>query len=395
MEIKLLKRKDIPTAKNLWGYAFEKNEPFYSWYFEEVFQPENTLGVFVDKHLISSLQLNPYQLFLHENPFSCSYVVGVVTAPEYRNRGFMKPLLKKALEEMAARNHHLSILMPFDTHYYVPYGWELCYSLLRYETPIQNLKKLSKPSGFFSRIDPGKDLASLDSIYQQYLREYHGHVLRSERDWQHLLQDLLHDGGHGFLLRDENQEPIGYMLYYMEDYGLHGKELAYTSPAAQKSIFDFLYRHKSQIERVSWDAPFGDVTHLYLQDTITPKPLNSVKVLPFMAGRIVNVKGAFEHSHFSPLLSGKICIEVEDSSAPWNHNRFLFDIQKDKIEVREEPAGPVDVHCKINTLSQLFWGVIDIEQAEALELVRIAPFADRELLSGLFQRKKTYIHEYF
>ncbi|AOT70211.1 GNAT family N-acetyltransferase [Geosporobacter ferrireducens] len=394
MHIKLLDKKHIPAAKVLWGYAFEKNEPFYSWYFDTIFQPENALGVFLEDHLVSCLQLNPYDVVLKNNRFPCSYVVGVITAPEFRNRGLMKPLLEEALREIQRRNHGLSILMPFDTGYYQPYGWELCYTQLRYEVPAESLKRLSKSGGFFSKISSASDLPSMDAVYRKFLTQYQGYISRTHRDWQNLLEDLYCDGGYAVLLKDSQSQPAGYILYYLKDQRIFAKEMAYTTAWAQKAIFDFLYRHKAQVDQISWTAPMGDNTCLYLRDTLTPKAANTIKILPFMAGRVVDVKLALENSRFDGAVTGEFSMEIEDLSAPWNHRKFIICIDKGVAQVSSYSGNETDLRCTINTFSQLFWGAVDIQQAISLDLVQIKQ-EKQSLLSQIFLKQNNFINEFF
>ncbi|SHI73531.1 Predicted acetyltransferase [Geosporobacter subterraneus DSM 17957] len=394
MNIRLLDKNHIPTAKELWGYAFEKNEPFYSWYFDEVFKPENSIGVFFENQLVSCLQLNPYRLKLKGSSFSASYVVGVITAPEFRNRGFMKPLLEASLQEMRRRNHSLSILMPFDTTYYQPYGWELCYTQLRYEVPPDSLRKISQPGGLFSMVSLEKDISSMDAVYRQWLTSYQGYIARSHRDWLNLLKDLYCDGGYARLLRDDQHQPVGYVLYYLEKHRLFAKEIAYTTAWAQRAIFDFLYRHKAQVDQVGWTAPMGDPTYLYLPDRITPKAVNSVKVLPFMAGRVVDVKMALENLSFESSVSGEFSLAVQDLTAPWNHGKFLVTVEKGTAQVASYSGENIDLYCSINAFSQLFWGAIDMDQAIRLELIRIQP-EKLNLLAQIFPKHQNYINEFF
>ena len=54
MLARLLEAHETPLAKELWGYAFERDEPFYSWYFNEVFNPRNCVGLYPDSFKIFS-----------------------------------------------------------------------------------------------------------------------------------------------------------------------------------------------------------------------------------------------------------------------------------------------------------------------------------------------------
>ncbi|MCT4607080.1 MAG: GNAT family N-acetyltransferase [Marinisporobacter sp.] len=397
MITRLLTKEDTPDAKKLWGYAFETDEPFYSWYFEEVFKPENAIGIFQDDTLISYLQLNPYTLHLNGSSFETSYVVGVITSPEYRNKGLMKDLLPKAIAEMNRRNHYISILMPFDTTFYSRYGWALSYSQLKYTTPMDIVGHFSKgeKKGDFYKINLDKDFEALNQVYEVFLKNHHGYVKRNKKDWDYILKDLLYYGGHACLLKDENNNPIGYILYFIKNGKFTAKEIAYTNYTAQKLIFSFIYSHKSQATTTEWSTPYNDLTHLFLRDTIQPAPTNRVNIYPFMCGRIINFKKALEHSCFEVDIDFSFSINIKDPHAPWNDGSFTVKISEGKASVQKVELDQVDIYCDIHVLAQLFFGAIDIQQAAFLEKIKIYNPSICENLSRIFYRKNNYINEFF
>lgn len=397
MITRLLTKEDTLDAKKLWGYAFETDEPFYSWYFEKVFKPENAIGIFHDDTLMSYLQLNPYTLHLNGSSFETSYVVGVITAPEYRNKGLMKDLLPKAIAEMNRRNHYVSILMPFDTTFYSRYGWALSYSQLKYTAPMDIVGHFSngEKKGNFSRLDLDKDFDSLNQVYEIFLKNHNGYVKRNKRDWDYILKDLLYYGGHFCLLKDQKNNPVGYILYFIRDGKFKAKEIAYTNHTAQKLIFSFIYSHKSQATTAEWSAPYNDTTHLFLRDTIQPAPTSSVNIYPFMCGRIINFKKALEHSCFQEDIHFSFSIKIKDPYAPWNDDSFTVTISKGKASVQRVKINKVDIYCDIHTFAQLFFGAIDINQATFLEKIKIDDPSIRKNLSIIFYRKNNYINEFF
>ncbi|TCO78710.1 GNAT family N-acetyltransferase [Marinisporobacter balticus] len=397
MTIRLLKKEDTPSAKELWGYAFETDEPFYTWYFDKVFKPENAVGIFFEDNLASYLQLNPYTLHLNGNSFETSYIVGVITAPEYRNKGCMKTLLSKAIEEMYHRNHFISILMPFDTTFYRSYGWELCYSQQKYETPIDVVGHYSnhEKGSTFSKVNLAKDFPSLNDIYKVFLKNHQGYVERNKENWNYILKDLGYYGGHTRILKDEKNNPVGYILYFIKDGKFIAKEIAYKNHLAKKSIFGFMYSHKSQAITAQWSAPYNDTTHLFLKDTIQPKPTNTVNIYPFMCGRIIHFKNALEHCIFAKKLNFSFSIKITDPYALWNNDTFEVTIKSGKPSVQEVVLSDVDMVCNINIFAQLFFGTIDIYDAIEIDGVKIHNPCILDSISKIFHRKNNYINEFF
>jgi predicted acetyltransferase len=394
--IRLLEEKDTPLAKSLWGYAFETDEPFYSWYFNNFFNPKNCLGFFEKNQLACCLQLNPYTLYLNGNSFQTSYIVGVITSPEYRNQGVMKKLLSKALIEIKERNHYISILMPFDTTFYSAYGWELCYHQLHYNIPLFTLRDLCGKDGTFYAIDIEKHIENLNIVYQTFLKDCHGYIQRTSKDWKVLLHDLLYNtNGHGYLLKNHQHEPVGYILYYFKNNKMVIHEMAYCNLWAQKSIFGFMHSHQSQATTVSWPAPLNDRTYLYLKDTIQPKPTNTIRIYPFMCGRVVDVKKALENCHFPKNLSFSFTMNIKDAYAPWNHQKFIVVLEKGTVSVEIIYRETVDFECSINTFSQLFFGALSVQEAIAWHKIIFSNSIKIEDLSKIFFKKNNYINEYF
>lgn len=397
MITRLLTKEDTSAAKELWGYAFETDEPFYTWYFNEVFNPQNAIGIFSEGNLMSYLQLNPYTIYLNGHSFNTSYVVGVITSPAYRNKGSMKILLSKAIEEMNNRKHSISILMPFDTTFYSRYGFELCYSQQKYETPIDVVGTYSESSkdSDFSIINLEKDFEDLNHIYINFLKNYHGYVERNKENWNNILKDLQYYGGHAYILKDDQNNPVGYILYSIKDGKFIANEIAYKNNLAKKVIFGFIYSHKSQVSTATWSAPYNDKTHLFLRDTIQPKPTNIVKISPFMCGRIINFKKALENCIFAESLIFSFSIKIIDDYAPWNNASFMVEIKEEKACVQKIDTTTVDLTCPINVFTQLFFGTINIYEGIETDKVILHNKSILSTLSKIFYCKNNYINEFF
>lgn len=397
METRILTREDLPSAKKLWGYAFETDEPFYTWYFDEVFNPQNALGIFIENRLISYLQLVPYTLRVRNHDFPAAYIVGVVTEPAYRSKGLMQTLLPKAIEEMRARNQSISILMPFETTFYRPYGWELCYSQVVYEVPIHNLSQQHKKTGNYTPVDlqNDRDIEALQQVYGKFLENYNGYVQRTKQGWKWILKDLECAGGHAYLLWDEQNRPAGYILYSIKENTVRAIEIGYVNLSAKKSLLGFMTNHRSQAVKASWPAPLKDKTYLFLKDMIQPGPVNLVQIRPFMCGRVICVKDALEGCRFPESIRAHFSIQIEDPHAPWNHQCFDVQIQEGKCTV--EPAGEKtpDLSCSINGFSQIFFGALSIEEAMESEVITLHRPDKLQTLHAVFEPQDNFINEYF
>ncbi|EYE88899.1 hypothetical protein Q428_05670 [Fervidicella metallireducens AeB] len=394
MEVRFLHEIDKFRAKELWGYSFENEEPFFSWYFDEVFKTENTIGIFENNQLMSCLQMQPYILNLNGTLLDATYIVGVVTAPEYRGNGAIKKLIPRAIKEINDRGHCLSILMPFDTTFYNKYGWGLCYSQIKYEIPIEILSKYGERKGIFFPID-FNDINDLNRIYKLFLRKNNGFVERDLRNWEILLKDLKADGGYAFVLRDIDGTSLGYIFYIISQDKIYIRELAWVNEKAKKSLLFFISNHSAQISRVEWNAPLSDITYLMLRDTTTPKPTNIVRIVPFMCGRVINVKEALSRCRYDERISFSYTLKINDKYADWNNKTLSIVIDKGNPKVYETEMDNVDIECDIKTFSQLYFGALSINEALEIDNVKLHNENKLSSLGDIFTKKNNYINEYF
>ena len=126
MHFRLAAESDRGLVESLWDYCFEHREdPFFQWYFNHFYQPENVLMGFEGDDMACLTHLNPYTLCLRGKAVDTSYIVGLATHPAARRSGVGGKLLMAALKEMKRRGHYIHILMPSKAGFYQPYGYEL------------------------------------------------------------------------------------------------------------------------------------------------------------------------------------------------------------------------------------------------------------------------------
>ncbi len=391
MEIRLATEGEREAVKWLWGLCFDREEPFFTWYFSECFRAENTLVCSDGGRLLGSLQMNPYQLFLRGQEVPAAYIVGVDTLPEARRQGVARALLKAAIAESRRRSRPVGILQPFRTSFYRPEGWEVCYTALRYRMPLVNLGEISDTSrGWRRLVDPSQS-GGLDRVYRSFVRDRHAYVVRSEGNWRDLLTDHLGDGGQIGLLETDGQ-PEGYVLYRIENSSLEVRELAVCHPAGRRAAFGFLFTQRDQAETLEWQAPANDLSHLYI-----PDDARQVALTPYMMARLFDVQAALERLVPPDGVGGKLAIRVDDPIAAWNDATFTVEVGHGRPTCRREGTAE-DVRCSVGALTQLYFGAvsaIELWRLGHLSLCGSGDGATLALLSGLFPKTDNYINELF
>ena len=80
--------------------------------------------------------------------------------------------------------------------------------------------------------------------------------------------------------------------------------------------------------------------------------------MPFMTGRIVDVKGALEQQPYRA--DGTITFHTEDPLADWNCGTFTLTVTNGRGIVTREMSKTADVTMPIGTLALLVFGAMDV-----------------------------------
>ncbi|MFZ5943269.1 MAG: GNAT family N-acetyltransferase [Bacillota bacterium] len=387
MEIRILTQKDIEEVKKLWIYCFESHEPFYSWYFQEYYSSENTLAIFKEDRMLSCLQLIPYDIYLRGQVLPTSYVVGVATFPNARNEKSAGRLLEASIKEMKNRGQSISLLMPFNAGFYYPYQWQFCYHHYKYNIPLDDLKPISSAYGDFEQIKGLEKVEEMDIIYKDFVKGKHGYVVRDNRKWQLMMEEHEGEKGFGYLLKAAGL-PRGYILYYLKDDKFTIREMAYTGWDAQRSLFNFIYNHRSQVKDLEWHAPLDDTAFFFLNDA-----KEGISLYPFLMARIINVEKLLTEVCYPASILGETCLSVKDEIAPWNNQTFHIAVKNGKGQIAAVNKPPI-ISMDIGALTQLVFGRLSAGELLGQGKI-VGTVSDIELLDKLFPKCNNYINEYY
>ncbi|HGM3423127.1 TPA: enhanced intracellular survival protein Eis, partial [Clostridioides difficile] len=392
MEIRYAKEEEIESIKEIWSYCFNDTESFMKYYFNDKYKSENTVVALDEGKIISSLQLNQYKLLLNSKVYNTSYVVGVSTLPEGRGAGYMNKVMKFTLNELYKKGQLVSILMPIDYRLYRRFGYEHCYDQIEYTINTDDLKNF-KSSGKMIK----SNLSQIDDLIQidrTFLNEVNGNVLKDEHYYENLFKEIQSEDG--FLYIHEGNEKDGYIVYFLQEDKMFVRELFYKNIDALKSMLKFIYNHNTQCKIVTISTPTIDKIRFILDN---PKD-SDIKIKPFMMGRVINVKKFIEDIDIENDINSSFNLLIEDKFIDENNGLFKISIQNKKVSVEqldkkgaEKPQEDFDIKLDINTLTQLSFSYIDVNEAIFLNDIKDVSEETLETLNCIFSKKNNYINE--
>ncbi len=388
--IRLATVQDTSQIRDLWNYCFDDTPDFIDFYFQTCYQADNTLVAEEEGRIQSCLQILPYSMFLRDREIPISYIVGVATWPEFRGFGLVRELLKFTDTILQERGIFQSILLPFQYDFYRKYGWEICYDFLTYKniefSSCHSLvKQITNSTGHanFIKVDLNDDFAKITKCYNQYMKRFHGYLIRGKREWNKLIHDAILDGGTCYLY-EVNGDPLGYIIYTIQDKELHIRELVYISPDAKFALLNLAFSHKGQVEQISRKTHSWDIDYFYMQDS-----RGKLEKETFVMGRIHNIIDALSGLPYS---GEKLVLKVKDNFYRKNNGNFMIS-QKNGVsfveKTEQEPDGVLD----IRTLNQLLWGYISPEIAITEGLIHSNSIERLINLEALFPKEHNYMTE--
>lgn len=247
-KISYAENKDKSAVMNLWAEAFGQEEPYFSWYFKNIYRPELTICLFKEERIVSSLQYAPHTLFLHGQKQKVAYIVGLCTTKAAQGQGYAHLLLRYILKELQ-ESYHSILLFTDIPRFYQSLGFTHCYYLHRHKF------KAAYDAGVAGKWCIGTladdDIIHYDNIYQKMTMDFDGYLIRDKTSWKNFLEDFLCDNGSLYLCED------AYLLWLIEDGLCKIKEIGYTDQTALKKALQ-LGSHIAKtkgFDSIIWDAP--------------------------------------------------------------------------------------------------------------------------------------------
>lgn len=337
-----------------------------------------SFGEYKDGHLASYIMVNKFKSMIFAKKVKMGGVGYVASYPENRGQGDINRLMKEIMLELHDQNYAISNLAPFSETFYRRYGYENAIYEKMYQIQPAYLR-------FFKAVQEGKVVrgrwsdSSLKNavikLYQAKLNQddQRNTVVRAEWWWDRL--DTYYPGRSICVYFDKKQQPQGYMFYRIVERNFRVEEMYYQTPQAAKALLSIIASHSSSDLKYYVKMPEESLLEEFFpeQEGIT------VKILPYMMTRIINIKQVLEAS---PLVNNKkLTIEVtNDDIIAENNGVWLID-NANEPRVREVETDP-DYTASLTNWTKVLLGHLTLKQAVQLGFVKENHPVDNDFVKG-------------
>ena len=389
MNIRYAKPIDKDQVVSVWTYCVEDGEDFVKYYFENVYDENNTIIIEENDEVLSALQLNKYTIDLRDNKYDVSYVVGVSSKPEVRGLGYMKHLMTYTLEELYKNGEIVSLLMAIDYRLYKRYGFDHCYDQIQYNLRTDELLGFRLSSKL--RKATFEDAETLSRIYTKAMESLNGYAVRDEAYFNRFIKEVSSESGYIYIDEENNS----YIAYYIQGDTFFVRELIYNNISSLKSMLAYIYNHNTQCKKTVINAPVDDKIKLIIANLKTCE----IKLIPFMAGRVINFEKYIESLNSCNIDTQKINnkyikIKVIDKYIKQNNSVFKISVCDNKIKIQRVEED-YDIELDINSITQLAFSYLNTDEIFMLNEIDESSLINtqKELLNVLFEKRINYIDE--
>lgn len=358
---KQLDKNDIEEFNALLRYAFQVTTTELKrtgWSEKEIkrskqpiFDFSYVLGWFYKGQLASQLVIYPMEVNIQGKILQMGGITGVATYPEYTGKGLVHSLIKKGLEHMRSNQQYIAFLYPYSIPFYRRQGWEIVSDKMTFTIKDTQLPRKRQVNGMIERVDVEHE--DIRNVYKYFSLQHHGALIRGDFEWSEYWRwdsdDIM-----GAVYYNEDQKPLGYLIYDLENEVMHIKEMIYLNQEAKYGIWNYISAHFSMVTQVTGANYTGDAIAFQFDDSEIQETIE-----PYIMARIVDVKGFLEEYPFQVTDENlRLYFKVTDPAASWNNGIFYVGWEDGRTvcEVSEEFERAYLIELDIQTLTTMMMG---------------------------------------
>jgi len=333
--------------------------------------PELTLCAFKDGKLATSCVAWELTIRLNGGDIPIAGITMVGTLPVFRRYGFLRKVTAAHFKQLYERGERpIAALHASRSAIYQRYGYAVVQTRNTYEVEPRYLEFIdNKPvTGMFREVGDD-DVELLTGLYQCFIADRTGYLIRSPEIWQN---GVLAPPRQGSLLSriiyEENGEPLGYAIYTanlkresreMLIHDLYIRDLIWNTPSAYRAVWDYFSR-MDLANYITWQrAPADDpLPHLLVE----PRMINISSYAGLM-GRIIDIEKAIPGRHYEA--EGDLTFGIIDELCPWNQGSWKLETSGEESRISRTDMN-TQVVMPVSTLALLIFG-----QLSATEAVRM------------------------
>lgn len=183
---------DEAQLVNLYHLSFHDSLAYENYFFTQKTKQIKILKL--NNIITSALYYRDETMIINNQEIKVAFIFGLATHPLYRHQGYMRTLLEKTLQELAL-DHTLVYLHPDVKNFYEQFGFVYFNSVKALEKPLDEpVNKLSV-----------NKLSDVQDIYNNVALGCDGYIVRDEKRWHDLLEEIKLDGGNIYLFNQVYQ----------------------------------------------------------------------------------------------------------------------------------------------------------------------------------------------
>lgn len=396
MHMRALTAADLEQFNNLLRYAFQvTDEELYKIGWEEdeikqskfpVLESADVLGWFEGDRLASQMAVYPMQVNIHGVIRHMGFITGVATYPEYAGMGLMSELMKRSLMEMRERGQSISFLYPYSIPFYRHKGWEIVSDKMSFRIKDTQLPKKTEVPGRVRRVE--EDDPDLLALHDRFARKTHGCLIRNELAWAEYWRWDVEDEQVA-VYYGANGEPLGYLVYLLENDVFRIKEMVYLNQEAHKGLWNYVSAHESMVNEVYGNNYYNHAIAFMLEDSETKETIR-----PYIMARIVDFERFIRKYNFSDCdRDDAITFQLEDPFLEWNRGVFTVEFHKSGPPTLSRQPAEKCVKLSIGILTAMLMGYKRPSYLRRIERLE-ASDAAVTLLESIIPKEKAYFSDY-
>lgn len=373
MQLRKLEINEHGRTRTLWEKVFAEDSREFLDYYYFIKTGDNQIYVIEeDGGVRSMLQLNPYLLQVEDRQFPCNYIIAVATEENYRKRGYMGELLRKAMQDMYARKEPFTFLMPAAEAIYTPYDFRFVYAQNQCESMGTD------SAAELELTDAGmRDAADMAAFFNQYFAEkYQVCAVRDETYYQTMIFEQQSENG-GVKLIKEGQDIKGMFAYASEENVVEIREPLY------------LDEYEAQFQKAVRDLRSGRDVPVKIYACRNGE---HVKKVPIIMVRILHLETFLSAVKVKEGERLSCSFAVLDSIITKNSRVWKLTGGQDSRDVQVSETEDSEVVLTISALTSFLFGYKTVDEIRGEEGVIIPGQLGNEL-NKIQALKQTFLNE--
>ena len=338
-----------------------------------------------DDSLAATLMRTQVGMFINGGRVSAESVGFVTVPPEKRGRRVSVALMHEHLKEAHSNGSALSVLYSARARLYRGVGYETAGRRSMIEVPIRSVGSRSAEGVDAIQVREMKetDLDTIKACYRDCVRTYNGALDRDEWFWKYTLGGFAKRMRPGFIF-ESNGRMTGYIVLVTGEHigpkrgsELHIYDLQFSDAPTGRAMVRFLTGFSST--RGTMLMP-GDTSHPFFDHL--DELWHQIKWTDLWMLRVLDVQRAISERGFSPCVTGRVVVEIEDHLLEHNHGVWEIEIGGGKGRATR-CSEPAQVRLGIDAFAPIFSGFTNATQMALNDRIAGDETAIR-VLDGLF-----------